>query len=707
VPSNLLSELYDLANLDYGWMEGTKCRHRSMVDLSPKAWDVYIKSDSCDATCCPTKRCWRTVIMGGERGGGDMYFAIDVTDPVNPKVLWEHSVLQNLAVVYDEGSTQKMTLPFREHIDPNTGLEDVYFNLKTMPMTWSEPVIGRVRFPGPDDDTTGLSYVSFWRYIKNDSGVPVLRRKIFSTGSCTSSGTKYVCSNNKREIAFIGGGFRNYDPSNLGVTPQPDNDTVIKSLTMPYLLALDIETGENLFQVAWPLLVKARRDADKLYDVAMPSTSTSHYIPWSLGDPSVLDVWDNNDGTDDVGRFAEDGFVDRIYVGDLHGFLYRMTFNFKSFLTLSNNPLTWGVDVNFWPAKPLCTPPNDRNCADLRNNFRGCRQPIIYAPAVAVDSRSVSSDTPALRILFGTGKLDDAPSDNLDQAQMSFYNLKDRVKLYSTTSNGLTSLTGLPNVSATGSFAVTPAYTPGDPDTVTSAGSNLSNGFTISGTRFGILHGDGACYSETGGTNQLMWAGMACSEARGDDCCNWVTSANQPDCCQQGSTTASPAPARTCPNCTSSPTSCPQIDGTTGLYTPCWNCIFDFAYPGERIVGKAVIAGGYVFFTTFSPPDPGGCGTGGTGRLYILDYRCRSFPEDFDPLLGTSGLRVVNLMTNESTPRQYGVMVDLGTGMPSRPVLDSKGQSVLLQKSDGTFIRFPAPKFLVSPIQFKGGWDEK
>jgi type IV pilus assembly protein PilY1 len=365
------------------------------------------------------------------------------------------------------------------------------------------------------------------------------------------------------------------------------------------------------------------------------------------------------------------------------------------------------VDVNSWPAKPLCSPPNDAACADLRNNYRGCRQPIIYAPAVAVDSTSVSTDVPALRVLFGTGKLDDAPSDNLDQAKMSFYNLKDRVKLYSTTISGVTSLTALPNISATGLYTVTPANTAGQPDTITSSGSSLSNGFSISGTRFGITQEDGACYSETSGTNQLMWAGLSCPETRGDDCCNWATSADQPDCCQQGSMTVSPAPARTCPNCTSSPTSCPEIDSTTGLYNPCWNCIFDFAYAGERVVGKAVISSGYVYFTTYTPPDPGGCGTGGTSRLYILDYRCKTFPDGFNPLTGTAGLTVTNLTTTDSTSSQYGVVVDLGTGMASRPVLDSKGGSVLIQKSDGTFIRFPAAKSLISPIQFKGGWSEK
>jgi type IV pilus assembly protein PilY1 len=324
-----------------------------------------------------------------------------------------------------------------------------------------------------------------------------------------------------------------------------------------------------------------------------------------------------------------------------------------------------------------------------------------------VDGKSVSTDSPALRVLFGTGKLDDAPSDNLDSAKMSFYNLKDKVKLYSTTVSGVTTATALPNITTANTYTVTPAGTAGEPDTITSAGTGHANGFTISGTRFGINHGNGECYSETSGTNQLMWAGLGCDETRGDKCCNWVTSADSPDCCQQATTTIDPAPARTCPNCTTNPNNCPNIDSTTGLYTPCWNCIFDFAVNGERIVGKPIIAGGYAFFATYTPPDPGGCGTGGTGRLYILDYRCKTFPDNFNPLLGASGLTVTNLMTGEATPRQYGLSIDLGTGMPSRPVLDSKGESVLIQKSDGGFVRIPAPKFLSGPIQFKGGWSEK
>ncbi len=97
IPSNLLTELQYLAKDSYG---AGGCVHRTMVDLAPQSYEVYIKPRPADTT-----RCWRTVILGGERGGGDVYFAIDVTDPYNMTVLWEYSMLKN-RVVYDRSGTR-------------------------------------------------------------------------------------------------------------------------------------------------------------------------------------------------------------------------------------------------------------------------------------------------------------------------------------------------------------------------------------------------------------------------------------------------------------------------------------------------------------------------------------------------------------------------------------------------------------------------
>jgi hypothetical protein len=66
VPNNLLGKLRD-----------QRLGHQFYVDSSPTASDVYING------------AWKTVLISGERQGGNYYFAIDITDPDNPKPLWE------------------------------------------------------------------------------------------------------------------------------------------------------------------------------------------------------------------------------------------------------------------------------------------------------------------------------------------------------------------------------------------------------------------------------------------------------------------------------------------------------------------------------------------------------------------------------------------------------------------------------------------
>jgi len=133
VPSNLLSRMKELAKPSYGTDGG--CQHCYMVDLSPEAWDVYIRVDTDnDGSLDDETPQWRTVLIGGERGGGDVYFAIDVTDPTDPKVLWEYSVIRNM-LVYISNQYQ---FPFSY---------DEYMKLKNVPFSWSVPYVGKLQFP--------------------------------------------------------------------------------------------------------------------------------------------------------------------------------------------------------------------------------------------------------------------------------------------------------------------------------------------------------------------------------------------------------------------------------------------------------------------------------------------------------------------------------------------------------------------------------
>jgi type IV pilus assembly protein PilY1 len=71
VPSFVLPNLWRIADSNYA------DHHKYFVDGPLTAGDVHINSE------------WRTVLVGGLAKGGNGYFALDVTDPATPKVLWE------------------------------------------------------------------------------------------------------------------------------------------------------------------------------------------------------------------------------------------------------------------------------------------------------------------------------------------------------------------------------------------------------------------------------------------------------------------------------------------------------------------------------------------------------------------------------------------------------------------------------------------
>jgi len=71
VPKLLLPTLYRLADKFYA------TKHNYYVDGSPTVGDVYFGG------------AWHTILVGGFNGGARGYYALDITDPANPKALWE------------------------------------------------------------------------------------------------------------------------------------------------------------------------------------------------------------------------------------------------------------------------------------------------------------------------------------------------------------------------------------------------------------------------------------------------------------------------------------------------------------------------------------------------------------------------------------------------------------------------------------------
>jgi type IV pilus assembly protein PilY1 len=81
IPSALRSTLNILTAPKYGQKDGTA--HRYYVDGTPVASDVYFGG------------AWHKVLIGSLGAGGRQVFALDVTDPKAPKLLWEFGSVQD------------------------------------------------------------------------------------------------------------------------------------------------------------------------------------------------------------------------------------------------------------------------------------------------------------------------------------------------------------------------------------------------------------------------------------------------------------------------------------------------------------------------------------------------------------------------------------------------------------------------------------
>ena len=90
MPTAVLPNLYKLADKQYA------TQHQYTVDGTPVVQDVY------------TGGAWRSILVAGMGAGGRSYYALDVTDPTNPKAMWEFTDT-NLGLTFGKPEIGKLT----------------------------------------------------------------------------------------------------------------------------------------------------------------------------------------------------------------------------------------------------------------------------------------------------------------------------------------------------------------------------------------------------------------------------------------------------------------------------------------------------------------------------------------------------------------------------------------------------------------------
>lgn len=92
IPSILLPKLHKLADKNYA------TKHVNYVNGDPAVGDI------CTSSSCTSANVndWKTILVSGLSAGGRGYFAMDVTDPDNPELLWEFDVAddEDLGLTY-------------------------------------------------------------------------------------------------------------------------------------------------------------------------------------------------------------------------------------------------------------------------------------------------------------------------------------------------------------------------------------------------------------------------------------------------------------------------------------------------------------------------------------------------------------------------------------------------------------------------------
>jgi len=148
VPADAMPDMYRLAD------KGYESRHRYFVDGAPVIADIRVGTT------------WKTILVGGMNKGGRSYYALDVTDPEDPKALWEFKDT-NLGLTFGNPIVTKRAdgtwvVVFSSGYNNNVSGGDGKGHLFVVNANTGERLLDIPTTAGTTSDPSGMAKINAW-----------------------------------------------------------------------------------------------------------------------------------------------------------------------------------------------------------------------------------------------------------------------------------------------------------------------------------------------------------------------------------------------------------------------------------------------------------------------------------------------------------------------------------------------------------------
>ncbi|HSI44460.1 MAG TPA: PilC/PilY family type IV pilus protein [Methylotenera sp.] len=219
VPSMVIPNMWKLADKNYSTL------HKNFVNGTPAT------SEICTLNCTDAATAvWKTILVGGLGGGGRGYYALDITDPNNPSLLWEFTTTAGIGVTKDDD------LGFSYGVPIITRLSDAN-------NTWAVIVTSGYNNVSPGD---GKGYL----YVLNaNTGAMISKISTNTGGTSTPSGLAKVAGYNLdpvgNSIGYVYGGDLGGNIWRFDVNDSVTDAAIGKGSVMKFATLFSDAAGSN------------------------------------------------------------------------------------------------------------------------------------------------------------------------------------------------------------------------------------------------------------------------------------------------------------------------------------------------------------------------------------------------------------------------------------------------------------------------------